>query len=562
MGSMGGGASPGSTKTATSSGWAHLAAADWTAARASFTAALEREETAEALEGLSWAGWWLDDAVVVFDARERAYRRYRERRDPLGAARMAIWLACDHLDFRGATSVADGWLRRAARLLDGVELHPEHGWLAFHQGYLANLSGDPGTAAQCADRAADVGRLLDVPDLLMLGLAMRGSTLVDCGEVAEGMAYLDEAKVMASEATLPVSGAWTCCFLVSACTAVLDFQRAFEWCESIDRFADQYGSRYLLAFCRAEYGVVHLWQGEWPDAERMLDSAVADFTVSRPAMVDGPLVTLAELRRRQGRDVEAVRLLDRAGTSFPALLCRARLELDRGDARRAVDLVERAVRGSPDERRLERAPALELLARSYATLGELTAARAALESLRDVAELVGTEPVRALTDLTQGVLEAAAGRHEQARLLLEDAVDRFDRCRAPFETATARLELAASLAVLGRTDVAKREAMAAAETLEQLDADAAAGRARRLLMTTEPRADGPLGAATLTTREGDVLGFLEQGLSNRQIAERLVVSEHTVHRHVTNILRKLGLPSRSAAAAYAARSGLERRAQE
>ncbi len=63
-------------------------------------------------------------------------------------------------------------------------------------------------------------------------------------------------------------------------------------------------------------------------------------------------------------------------------------------------------------------------------------------------------------------------------------------------------------------------------------------------------------AAQVTRREREVLGHLAEGLSNRQIAERLVVSEHTVHRHVTNILRKLALPSRSAAAAYAVRSGL------
>ena len=47
-----------------------------------------------------------------------------------------------------------------------------------------------------------------------------------------------------------------------------------------------------------------------------------------------------------------------------------------------------------------------------------------------------------------------------------------------------------------------------------------------------------------------------EGLTNRQIAERLVLSEHTVHRHVANILRKLDLPSRAAAAARAARAGL------
>jgi DNA-binding NarL/FixJ family response regulator len=60
----------------------------------------------------------------------------------------------------------------------------------------------------------------------------------------------------------------------------------------------------------------------------------------------------------------------------------------------------------------------------------------------------------------------------------------------------------------------------------------------------------------VTPRERDVLRLLAEGLTNREIAERLVVSEHTVHRHVTNILRKLDLSSRTAAAIYAVRSGL------
>ncbi len=64
----------------------------------------------------------------------------------------------------------------------------------------------------------------------------------------------------------------------------------------------------------------------------------------------------------------------------------------------------------------------------------------------------------------------------------------------------------------------------------------------------------------MTPREREVLRLLAEGLTNRQIASRLVVSEHTVHRHVTNILRKLDVPSRTAAAALAAQAGLLERA--
>jgi len=60
----------------------------------------------------------------------------------------------------------------------------------------------------------------------------------------------------------------------------------------------------------------------------------------------------------------------------------------------------------------------------------------------------------------------------------------------------------------------------------------------------------------LSAREREVLGLVARGLSDAQIAERLVISPHTVHRHVANILAKVGLPTRAAAAACAARAGL------
>jgi DNA-binding NarL/FixJ family response regulator len=537
-------------------GWARLAEGEWGAAKASFEDALSREEVPEALEGLSWAAWWLDDAEAVFDARERAYHLYKKHGDRGSAARMATWLAADQLDFRGAVAVARGWLRRAGRLLDPLEPGPDLGWLAFHEGYVAHLSGDTVTAGELGARAAELGRRCDVPDLEMLGLALQGATLVARAQVAEGMRCLDEATAtaLAGEATVPISGAWACCFLVTACSAVLDYERAFAWCDRIAEFAERYGSRYMLAFCRAEYGAVHLWRGRWVDAEEMLLASIEDFSRSRPAMVGGPLVGLAELRRRQARAQEAAQLLDRAGPSAAAQLCRTRLALDDGDSLRAIDLVERMLRQVPAERTLERAPALELMVRARVARGELDDARAALAALREIERLVKTTPLRASTDLCEGLVEAASGDHQRARTLFEDAVDRFERSGAPFEASSARVELAASLAALGQPDSAEREASAALACLRDLGAGAEAERGRRLKASI--RGPSPSGLPRITRREREVLGLLAEGLTNRQIAERLVVSEHTVHRHVTNILRKLELPSRTAAAALAVRSGL------
>jgi DNA-binding NarL/FixJ family response regulator len=521
-------------------GWSELEHARWDAAAAAFRAALAAEETAAAHEGLSWAAWWLDDGPTVFAARERAHALYSEAGDARGAARMAIWLAIDELDFRSSWAVASGWFQRAERLLEGVEPSPEHGWLAFHEGFVAHGSGETERAAELARTASGLGRRLGVRDLEMLGLALEGATLVACAQVQAGMRRLDEAtaSALAGGNENPISGAWTFCFLVSACTAVLDFGRAAQWCDRIAAFAERYGSRMMLAYCRAEYGAVDLWRGRWGAAEAMLESAIEDFRRSRPGMVGGPIAGLAELRRRQGRAGDAAQLCERAEGSATSRLCLARLALDRGEPREAAELAERLLRNVPEHRRLSRAPALELLVRARAAGGDLDGAAAALAELREVEREVGTEPLGACTDVAEAALAAARGDHDRARVLLEDAVDAFTRAGAPFEAAQARLALAASLDALGRTERAEREAAMASERLRELATPA-----------TPPLPE-------LTPREREVLALLAEGLTNRGIAERLVLSDHTVHRHVTSILRKLDLPTRTAAAAVAVRSGL------
>ena len=288
-------------------GWADLAGSRWTEARACFERAAAAKETPEAHEGLSWAAWWLDDADVVFAACDRAYRLYKQRGDGPAAARMATWLACDELDFHGAFAVASGWLGRARRLLGELEPGPEHGWLAFFEGYIASGAGDSDRAIELAVEAAAIGRRLEVPDLEMLGLALEGATLVACAHVDEGMRRLDDATAAAleGEAHVAIAGAWACCFLVTACSAVRDYERASEWCDRIAEFAERHGSRYMLAFCRAEYGGVHLWRGSWRAAEEVLEASVEDFSRSRPAMVGGPLAALAEC----GGDMDVPRKL-------------------------------------------------------------------------------------------------------------------------------------------------------------------------------------------------------------------------------------------------------------
>lgn len=544
-------------------GWVALTEGDWEKARSCFQQALGEGETPEAFEGLGWAGYFLDDDPLTFDARERAYRRYLERGDRSSAARVAAWLAADCLEFRGEQAVANGWLQRAHSLLEGLEPGPDHGWLAVHEASMI-IDQDPAAARRLGTHAVELGRRFAVPELEMVGLGLEGRALVSEGRAKEGMARLDEATTaaLAGETSILVCVAWAGCYLIAACEEVRDYDRAGQWCGRISEFCERYGIGILLGVCRAKYASVLTWEGRWQEAEKELSSATDSLAASRPGLVPEALVRFGELRRRQGRIQDAEALFSRCEGHVAALLGRARLALDRGQAEEAAELADRFLRRVPDAGRIERSGGLEVAVRARTRLGRHDQARAALEELRGIATRARTGPLQAAVLACEAALAASTGDHDAARRRYEDALDLLAATCAPFETAMVRLELTEELEALGRHEAARREVEMALAALDGLGAARLASRAHSILRRLgdpHPDAgsaapDGPL--AALTGRELEVLGLVAQGLTNQDIAQRLVLSEHTVHRHVSNILRKLALPSRTAAASLAGRHGL------
>ncbi len=234
-------------------GWTALSGGDWEGARGFFEQSLVDEETPEALEGLGWAGHMLNEDGLTFDARQRAYRLYLDRGDKGSAARIAALLAADHLLFRGEPAVANGWLQRAHSLIDGLEPGVDHGWLAIHEGHIAvSLDEDTVKARRLAARAVELGRMFGAPELEMLGLGLEGRALVSEGELEDGMGRLDEATTvaLAGEASLLYGVAWACCYTISACERVRDYERAAQWCARVGEFCGQHDI-FLLNTCRA-----------------------------------------------------------------------------------------------------------------------------------------------------------------------------------------------------------------------------------------------------------------------------------------------------------------------
>ncbi len=536
---------------AVTEGKAALDDGDWERARDAFQAALLSGAGAEAWDGLGWAAWWLSDEELTIEAREQAYRAYRDEGDAPAAARVAAFLSADFREFRSEPAIGRGWLELAQRALVDQPLGADHGWLAVLQAdHILNTGDDLPEVRRLCEEARQIGRAHGVADLEAIALAQGGVAAVSAGEVEAGMRALDEASaiVAAEDLYLPISAGWVMCSLITACDGVGDFSRAEQWCEATKRFTDHWGGRQLAGVCRSSYGRVLATRGDWETAEREMTAALEDFTASRRrGMAGGSHARLGELRARQGRTDEARALFEEAGPA--GLMGLGALALQAGDAQAAADIAARVLRSLAHDTVLPRLPALELQVRALAALGEDT--DAPLAAAQEIAARLGTPYLRARARLLTGEAALARGDADTAREAFEDAIDGFDTHAAPYDAALSRLALARALQALGRADHARTEAGAAREVFAGLGA-------QRDLDAADEVMAGPASAALseLTPREIDVLRLVAQGSSDQEIAERLVLSPHTVHRHVANIRAKLRLSSRSAAVAYAARAGL------
>jgi DNA-binding CsgD family transcriptional regulator len=545
-------------------GQAALLRAAWLEARVQFEAALTRGETPQALEGIGAAAWWLSDAPAVFAARERAYRLYRESGEDRNGARIATALAMDYCTFRGRAAIARGWVRRAERLL-GDEICRELGWLLIVKTHIAlMIDHDPATTRDFATRAGSLGEALGDVDLEMLALAYEGLALVSLGQVDAGMRCLDEAVIAAAAGEMSDIDATctACCLMIYACEKARDLERAAEWCAQLKERSARSSYRLMFALCRAHYAGVLIRHGAWTEAEAELTEVIDELERTHRAQAAEALVLLAELRWRQGRLGEAEGLLQRAESppyqmfvGKRCLLLRGAMALELGNADAGCDYIQRFLRSVPKEDLLERVAGLELLVQAHVMLRDRHRAEATVQELRDVVSKVSTGPIQAALRLAEGRV-AALSDPLAAKVCFEDAVELFARSSSPFESAQARVELGRSLSALGRKPTAIDEILTAVRTFDEIGAARWTRKTQSLareLRSFEGGGEQVASLHRLTKREIAVLALAAQGLTNREIAARLCRSEHTVHRHVANILAKLGLPSRAAAASFAAK---------
>jgi len=174
------------------------------------------------------------------------------------------------------------------------------------------------------------------------------------------------------------------------------------------------------------------------------------------------------------------------------------------------------------------------------------AARAAAEELTRTANAVDAPFLRASSCAASGAVAFAEDDATGAIGMLRDACAIWRELEAPYEIARVRELTGLTYRKLGDDEGAQLEFEAAAESFERLGARPDATRLASRITQPSSELRGPL-----TGREVEVLRLIAAGKTNRAIATELAISEKTVARHVSNILTKLDLPSRSAATAYA-----------
>jgi DNA-binding NarL/FixJ family response regulator len=302
----------------------------------------------------------------------------------------------------------------------------------------------------------------------------------------------------------------------------------------------------MVAFtgrCLAHRAWIMQLHGAWGDAlaEARLARERCDQAMN-PAAAGQALYQQGELHRLQG-EFGAAEFAYREASRYgrepqPGL---ALVRLAQGNVAAAAAAIRRALGETEDP--LQRAALLPASVEIMLAAGDAEAAHAACTELADIATRSESSMLRALAAHARGTVDLAGGDAQAALTALRRARQEWQELSAPYEVARVRVLLGLACRALGDDDTAALELDAARGVFEELHAASDIARLEAL--------DAPRNTHGLSARELEVLRLVAAGKTNREIAAALVVSEHTVARHVQNIFAKLRVSSRTAASAFA-----------
>jgi DNA-binding CsgD family transcriptional regulator/tetratricopeptide (TPR) repeat protein len=491
---------------------------------------------------------------------ERAHHEYVRRGDPQGAARCGFWLALG-LFLGGESARGGGWLARSRRLLDDADDDcVEHGFLLELQNF---AEPDAQTAYQASALAAAIGERFGDRDLQAFARLGQGQALIRLGRLKAAGALLDEVMVSVTAGEVaPVIAGLVYCAVLELCQLTYDLPRAREWTAALTGWcATQPQLVPYRGQCLVHRSEIMQLNGAWPDAVEAARQAYDRLREAAGPAAGAACYQQGQLHRLRGEFAvadEAYRQASRHGREpQPGL---ALLRLAQGSVAVAVAAIRRALDEAGDP--LARSALLPAYVEIMLAGDEVTAARAAAEELSIIAADLPAPLLRAAADQAMGAVLLAEGEARAALPAIRQAWKAWRDIGAPYETACAQVLLARACHDLGDGDSAAMEFDGARRVFGELGAGPDLARMEHLPGWAPTAGAHPTrraaGAHGLTARECEVLAQVATGRSNRAIGAELSVSEHTVARHVQHVLRKLGVSSRAAAAAFAVEHGLVR----
>ncbi len=505
---------------------AHCDAAALYAKALAHTAGLPAQSRADLLERHAYQCYLTGKMEQAIASRLSALAIWRERGDRRREGHTLRWLSRLHW-FVSRNREAEAYADQAVQLLEELPADSELAWALSNRAQLHMLAGHTEQAVAWGMRAIDLATVEGDEEVLVHALNNVGTARYSEGH-AEGRAMLEQSLDIALE--------------------------------------QGYGEHVARAYANLTSTAVVI--RDYPAARRMIDDAIAYFAErDLDAWSNYVLAQQARLDFEQGRFDAAARLASQIiarpaaapVARIPALTVLARIRMRRGDPG-AGELLDEACSLARATGELQR-------------LAPVAAARAEAAWLRNDGAAIDAEVL--------GTCELAERLHDPRALgelrfwcrRLGMTCEASPDIEVPYALQAAGQWLAAALA-WERLDCPHEHAMAlldgdepamirALEILVELGAPVTVERCRAYLrgvgvrgLARGPRATTVANPAGLTTRERHILGLLAKGLSNAEIAGRIVRSEKTVEHHTSAILRKLDVRSRGEAAAAAVRLGL------
>jgi DNA-binding CsgD family transcriptional regulator len=522
----------------------------WDDAFAGYTAAAgeQRLQAADA-EHLAVAAYLVGEDGACERAWDTAHHLALDAGDLAGAARCACWQGL-FLLLQGHTAKANGWLTRAERLVEDVGPCPAAGYRLIPLLLGALAAGEAATARDLAIQATGIAERFDDADLRAFGVLGHGQAVIALGDDVTGTGLLDEVMVSVAAGEVgPIVTGIVYCAVILECMALFDLARAWEWTTALSAWCDNQPA--LVPYrgqCLVHRSQLQQAAGDWRAATATAEAACRYLTDPPHPALGLAHYQEAELHRLRGRFDEAdasYRLASRLGHHpMPGV---ALLQLARGDTTAAAVTIRHALDETTEAR--ARPPLLAAAVDILRAAADTHGAREAADELAEAASSSTSPVLAAMADAAVGSVLVAEGDPVDAIPPLRRASGGFRDLHMPYEAARTAVLAGLARTALGDHAMAGMELDNARATFSELGAgpdvervDALRGTARR--------------DAGLSSREQEVLAHLVRGRTNREIAEALVISPHTVRRHVENIFAKLGVNTRAAATAHAYEHGL------